>query len=334
MGSSGSGKSTTLRLIAGLERPTSGTLTLAGEVINRIPARRRHVAMVFQNGALYPHLTVRGNMEFGLRLRRVPADEIARRVSEAAEALDIAPLLQRRPRELSGGEQQRVALGRAIVQQPQLYLLDEPLSSLNASLRRSLRMVIRDLYTRLGTPMIYVTHDPHEAMALGTRIAFMRFGRLQQIGTPLDLYNNPSNRFVAEGLGTPGMNFLLGRIESAAGNLAIVIGDQRCVAADRWRKALERYQGRAVVIGVRPEHVLLSQTQNDHFGFNLTMGVQAIEDFGSEKQATLVLAEQTIVARIPARESVAGKTQILAAIPDDNVYFFDAESGERLYCPA
>ena len=240
MGSSGCGKTTTLRLIAGLEQPSDGQITIGGRPAERLPPRDRDVAMVFQQGALYPHLSVRGNLGFGLKLRRTPRQEISLRVEEAAIALDIAALLDRRPGELSFGQQQRVALGRAMVRRPKLFLLDEPLASLDGALRRQLRHEIRRLHQRLGTPMIHVTHNAGEAMALGQRIAILRDGRLQQAAHPQTLYDRPGNRFVAATLGNPGMNFLDGRIEQRDGRCQFMVSQgvalsipDRCRAAVR-----------------------------------------------------------------------------------------------------
>ncbi len=245
MGPSGCGKTTTLRLLAGLEQPTAGQIVIAGRRAERLPPRDRDVAMVFQQGALYPHLSVRGNLGFGLKLRRTPRREIGPRVAEAAAALGISELLDRRPGELSYGQQQRVALGRAIVRRPKLFLLDEPLASLDTALRRQLRHEIRGLHQRLGVPMIYVTHDAGEAMALGQRIAVMREGRLQQAADPQTLYDRPGNQFVASLLGSPGMNFLEGRVEVSDGRPQFILArDVKLPIPDRYRAAIEPYAAR------------------------------------------------------------------------------------------
>ena len=259
MGPSGCGKTTTLRLLAGLEQPTAGGIVIAGRPAERLPPRDRDVAMVFQQGALYPHLSVRGNLGFGLRLRRTPKREIGPRVEEAAAALGIAELLDRRPGELSYGQQQRVALGRAIVRRPKLFLLDEPLASLDAALRRQLRHEIRGLHQRLGVPMIYVTHDAGEAMALGQRIAVLREGRLQQVADPQTLYDRPGNRFVASLLGSPGMNFLTA---AWSGLTAVGLRTLRETSGCRFPTAvatmIEPYAGKPITLGVRPEHLRLT----------------------------------------------------------------------------
>ena len=262
MGPSGCGKTTTLRLLAGLEQPTAGRIVIAGRAAERLPPRERDVAMVFQQGALYPHLSVRGNLGFGLKLRRTPKREIGPRVEEAAAALGIAELLDRRPGELSYGQQQRVALGRAIVRRPKLFLLDEPLASLDAALRRQLRHEIRGLHQRLGVPMIYVTHDAGEAMALGQRIAILRDGRLQQVADPQTLYDRPGNRFVASLLGSPGMNFLDGRVEQTDGRcICVLAGNIRLPIPDRCRATIEPYTGKPITLGVRPEHLRLTSNR-------------------------------------------------------------------------
>src|SRR5579871_4130568 len=219
VGPSGCGKSTTLRMIAGLEEISDGEIWIGGDVVNDVPPRDRDIAMVFQNYALYPHMSVFDNMAFGLKLRKFPKDEIKRRVDEAARILDIAMLLERKPRALSGGQRQRVALGRAIVRHPQVFLFDEPLSNLDAKLRVQMRVELKKLHDRLGTTAIYVTHDQVEAMTLGDRVVVMRDGRVQQVGEPLELYNQPANRFVAGFIGSPAMNFA--RVSVAEENGAI-----------------------------------------------------------------------------------------------------------------
>src|SRR5574337_459154 len=225
VGPSGCGKSTTLRMIAGLEEITSGTIKIGDRVVNDVPPKDRDIAMVFQNYALYPHMTVYDNMAFGLKLRKFPKPEIQRRVKEAAEILGIQELLARKPRALSGGQRQRVAVGRAIVRKPQVFLFDEPLSNLDAKLRVQMRTEIKELHQRLDTTSVYVTHDQIEAMTMGDKIVVMNAGRIEQTGSPLELYDAPANLFVAGFIGSPAMNFLPATLRRAAGNATVVLGD-------------------------------------------------------------------------------------------------------------
>src|SRR4051812_31763970 len=253
VGPSGSGKSTALRMVAGLEDITEGVLKIDDAVVNDLAPRDRDIAMVFQNYALYPHMTVRENMGFALKLAGTPREEIARRVEEAAKILDIKSHLDRKPANLSGGQRQRVAMGRAIVRDPKVFLMDEPLSNLDAKLRVQTRTAISRLHDRLGTTTIYVTHDQIEAVTLGDRIAVMRAGDIQQVGAPSDLYEHPNNLFVAGFIGSPAMNFLHGRLDGDL--LRTAIGDLR--VSDELRRRLEAGNGggrRGVVVGIRPEH--------------------------------------------------------------------------------
>ncbi len=334
MGPSGCGKTTTLRLLAGLEQPTSGRIEIAGRAAERLPPRDRDAAMVFQQGALYPHLSVRGNLSFGLKLRRTPKHEIGPRVEEAAAALGISALLDRRPGELSYGQQQRVALGRAIVRRPKLFLLDEPLSSLDAVLRRQLRHEIRGLHQRLGVPMIYVTHDAGEAMALGQRIAVLRDGRLQQAADPQTLYDRPCNRYVASMLGSPAMNFLDGRVERADGGLVFALcGEVKLPIPDRCRATIEPYRGKAVTLGVRPEHLRLASEPSTEYSVPSTQysvvipaAIEAVERLGAESHVYLKAGEQVFIARAESNlGSTVGQRVLAAALPE-HLHFFDPAS--------
>ena len=311
MGPSGCGKTTTLRLIAGLEQPTAGRIVIAGRAAERLPPRDRDVAMVFQQGALYPHLSVRGNLGFGLKLRRTPKREVGPRVEEAAAALGIAELLDRRPGELSCGQQQRVALGRAIVRRPKLFLLDEPLSSLDAALRRQLRQEIRALHQRLGLPMIYVTHDAGEAMALGQRIAVLRNGRLQQVADPQTLYERPGNRFVASLLGSPGMNFLDGRVERTDGRWIFVLSERiKLPIPDRYRATIEPYAGKPITLGVRPEHVRLTVLSTQYSVLStqhsivIPATVEAVERLGAESHVYMKSGDQAEKKKKKKKKSI------------------------------
>ncbi len=334
MGPSGCGKTTTLRLLAGLEQPSAGRIVIAGRVAERLPPRDRDVAMVFQQVALYPHLSVRANLSFGLKLRRTPQREIGPRVEEAAAALGISTLLERRPGELSYGQQQRVALGRAIVRRPKLFLLDEPLSSLDAALRRQLRHEIRGLHQRLGVPMIYVTHDAGEAMALGQRIAVLRDGRLQQAADPQTLYERPCNRYVASLLGNPAMNFLDGRVERADGGLVFVLcGEVKLRIPDRCRATVEPYHGKAVTLGVRPEHLRLTTESSTEYSVPSTQysvvipaAIEAVERLGAESHVYLKAGDQVFIARAESNVWPSVGQRVLAAVLPEHLHFFDPVS--------
>jgi multiple sugar transport system ATP-binding protein len=258
VGPSGCGKTTALRMVAGLEEISEGTLKIGDRVVNNVAPRNRDIAMVFQSYALYPHLTVYDNIAFGLRLRKTPKSEIDTRVREAARVLDLEPFLERKPRALSGGQRQRVAMGRAIVRQPQAFLMDEPLSNLDAKLRVQMRAEISQLQHRLGTTTIYVTHDQVEAMTMGDRVAVMRKGELQQVASPQELYDEPVNLFVGGFIGSPAMNLLEGTLERANGGLGVNVGSETVMLDDealRRRPALKEFEGRKVIVGIRPEHL-------------------------------------------------------------------------------
>jgi multiple sugar transport system ATP-binding protein len=320
VGPSGCGKSTLLRMIAGLESISGGSIAIGGRVVNDIPPKERDIAMVFQNYALYPHMTVAQNMGFSLKLKRAPKAEIQARVQRAAEILSLSALLDRYPRQLSGGQRQRVAMGRAIVRDPQVFLFDEPLSNLDAKLRVAMRAEIKELHQRLKTTTVYVTHDQIEAMTMADKIVVMHDGEVEQIGAPLDLYDRPKNLFVAGFIGSPAMNILKGKLAvngSAAfqgsGGLNVPLSSAPAAS-----------DGRPVVFGVRPEHLQLSDN-----GFPAEVAV--VEPTGSEVQ---------VVARAPGGEEIVavfrerhmfrpGETIRLAPQPNV-VHLFDAESGQRL----
>ncbi len=339
VGPSGCGKTTVLRMIAGLEPPSRGSIVLDGQVLDGLPPRQRHVAMVFQHGALYPHLSVYGNMAFSLTLRRTAKAEIQRRVSAAAATLGIDDLLDRRPGQLSGGQRQRVALGRALVRQPKLFLFDEPLSNLEASLRSQLQGEIRRLHDRLGTTTIYVTHDQTEAMTLGQRVAVLRQGRLQQVADPLTLYRRPTNRFVAALIGMPPMNFLAGRMERHDGGLRFVVaetpGDAAPIAlpipAAR-TAALAAHVGRPILLGVRPEHLTAvgAETQATAPGARLPATVEAVERLGPVSHVSLRAGANALVARTDAACGLAVGQPVLLAVAMDAAQFFDAETEQAL----
>jgi multiple sugar transport system ATP-binding protein len=334
MGPSGCGKTTTLRLIAGLETPTSGRITFAGRDVTALPPRRRNVAMVFQQGALYPHLSVRGNLGFGLKMRGMKPGEIVPRVNEAATALAIAELLDRLPSQLSYGQQQRVALGRAMAGRPQLYLLDEPLASLDAPLRRQLRQEIRRLHQRSGVPMIYVTHDPAEAMALGERIAILRDGELQQAADPQTLYDRPANRFVASMCDNPGMNFLDARMEVAEGQCRLVLGkDAVLPMPDECQTLLSSQAGKRVTFGMRPEHVRISteySVPSNQRSLAISATVEAVESLGAETHVHLTADTQSFIARIEGNVRPTVGERVIAAVETEHLRIFDSESERAL----
>jgi multiple sugar transport system ATP-binding protein len=327
VGPSGCGKTTTLRMIAGLEEVTSGTISIGGRVVNRVRPRDRDIAMVFQNYALYPHMTVRQNLSFALRMRRVPRAEVRRRVGEAARVLGLEALMDRRPRELSGGERQRVAVGRAIVREPRAFLFDEPLSNLDARLRVSTRGELKALHQRLRTTTIYVTHDQEEAMTLGDRIVVMSAGRVQQVGPPLEVFRRPATRFVAGFIGMPAMNFLSGVLSERVFVEAGRPGPGLPVPVGAGAAAM----GREIVLGVRPQALRLS-------GAGLPVEVRVVEPLGDVMDITCATAAGTkVVARVPAGTSVVpGQKVFLSALGEDapgggGVHFFGpGEAGAAL----
>lgn len=325
LGPSGCGKSTTLRMLAGLEQANSGDIFVGGDRVNDVPTQNRDLAMVFQNYALYPHMTVAENISYPLRVRKLSREDISRKVGRVATLLEIGSLLKRRPRELSGGERQRVALARAIVREPRAYLMDEPLSNLDARLRVQMRGELKHLQHELGTTTIYVTHDQAEAMTLAHRVAVMRSGRLQQFDNPLNIYNRPANRFVAEFVGNPGMNFLDGQIDQRR---RAFTGDRISFPLEEYQLAnLDKLKSERVLIGIRPEHVRVSAAAHDGW---TAANVYVTELMGSETFVFLTLGSNRIIARAPAdfRAEVGATTWI--HFETAKVHFFDPTSGERL----
>lgn len=305
VGPSGCGKSTTLRMIAGLEEISGGTISIDGTVVNNVLPKDRDIAMVFQNYALYPHMSVYENMAFGLKLRKFPKAEIDKRVREASAMLGLDPYLERKPKALSGGQRQRVAVGRAIVRKPKVFLFDEPLSNLDAKMRVSTRTEISKLHARLGATMIYVTHDQVEAMTMGDRICVMKDGRIMQVATPLELYNRPDNLFVAGFIGSPPMNFFRGRLQKGAGNLLDFIETNSVAAPSRITldAALSArgaaYTGQEIIFGIRPEDVHdtlnLTDAQSAH---TLTVTVEVSEPMGAETFLYLSTGATNFIARV------------------------------------
>jgi multiple sugar transport system ATP-binding protein len=365
VGPSGCGKTTALRMVAGLEDITEGQLRIGERVVNHVPSRDRDIAMVFQSYALYPHLSVYENIAFGLRLKKVPKDEIDRRVKETAHLLGLEDHLKRKPKALSGGQRQRVAMGRAIVRQPQAFLMDEPLSNLDAKLRVQMRAEIARLQNDLGTTTIYVTHDQVEAMTMGDRVAVMRKGELQQVDDPQTLYDHPLNLFVGGFIGSPAMNMLHTPLESDNGNLVAVIGEQRLRLSERCisnRPALRSYAGREIVLGIRPENLEdAAVVGSESDGARLQGEVVLREALGSEIMAHVAIegrAAETDETRELARDVGApegdqeigveeGKTILVArfnarsrvktgevaeiAVDTEALHFFDPESGLGIY---
>ncbi|HRK34082.1 MAG TPA: sn-glycerol-3-phosphate ABC transporter ATP-binding protein UgpC [Candidatus Hydrogenedentes bacterium] len=332
VGPSGCGKSTTLRMIAGLEDISSGEVRIDGRVVNDVAPKDRDIAMVFQNYALYPHMTVFKNMAFGLTLRRLPSREIEQRVHEAAKILSIEHLLNRKPKALSGGERQRVAVGRAIVRNPKVFLFDEPLSNLDAKLRVQMRAEINKLHNRLQSTMIYVTHDQVEAMTMGDRIVVMLGGVIQQIATPLELYNRPVNKFVAGFIGSPPMNMIDGEIYASNGALRFRSADgtiDLLVDASH-RAALEAYSGKKITLGIRPEHFSENATQTAVDGKSLSAKVEVVEPMGSEIYLYLALGKQTLTARIISDTEPAVDAPHVIDVAMDRAHYFDPSTEKTI----
>ena len=329
VGPSGCGKTTVLRMIAGLETVSSGDIYIGETRVNDLAPKDRDIAMVFQNYALYPHMSIRDNMGFGLRIQRLPKSEIDARVREAAEILGLADLLERKPKELSGGQRQRVAVGRAIVRKPRLFLFDEPLSNLDAKLRVAMRAEISKLHRRLGATIIYVTHDQVEAMTMADRIFIMSKGVLQQSGTPMEVYARPANRFVAGFIGSPAMNFIGATLEPRDGRLLIDAGDFRVDVPELFRPRLQPYAGRRVVFGVRPEDI--GPANGALNGSTVSARADVVETLGSEIFAHLACGSHSIVARMdvperPLRVGDAIKVDFRMA----KTHVFDAETSQTI----
>jgi multiple sugar transport system ATP-binding protein len=327
VGPSGCGKSTSLRMLAGLEEITEGTIRIGDRVVNDVPPKDRDIAMVFQSYALYPHMTVYENMAFGLRLRRTPKEDIDRRVREAAGILGIEGLLERRPRELSGGQRQRVAVGRAIVREPAVFLMDEPLSNLDAKLRVQARSEIIKLHQRLGTTFIYVTHDQMEAMTMGSRIAVLKDGLLQQIDSPQQLYDFPNNIFVAGFIGSPSMNFFDAALVKEDGKLLADTSEFRVTVPESKKQAWSRALGKKVILGVRPEDIFDPDFVPP--GINaapVEAVVDVTEPMGNEVFVYLTAGEHSFVARVDPRTKASIGHTVHPVINTDRMHLFDAET--------
>jgi multiple sugar transport system ATP-binding protein len=325
VGPSGCGKTTALRCVAGLEEISDGRLLIGDRVVNDVPAKDRNIAMVFQSYALYPHMSVYDNLAFGLKLRKTPKDEIKRRVADAGKILGLDQLLDRKPKALSGGQRQRVALGRAIVREPSVFLMDEPLSNLDAKLRVETRANIARLHQRLGTTTVYVTHDQVEAMTMGDRIAVMRDGILQQVGTPQDLYDHPTNVFVAGFIGSPAMNFATASINDGG----LTMGSQKLGMSGHLSELIHgRAQGSNVLLGFRPEH--LDLVQQGDAALRIPAKVDVVEYLGNEELLHAQIEGAEIVALVPSDRQVAAGAQVEFTVPADKLHLFDPETEKTL----
>ncbi len=331
VGPSGCGKTTTLRLVAGLEQLDGGEIRIGDRVVNDVAPKDRDIAMVFQNYALYPHMTVAANLGFGLKMRRVAKAEIRRRVGEVAEMLGLTDLLDSKPAALSGGERQRVAVGRAIVRRPQVFLFDEPLSNLDAKLRVRMRTELKSMHQEMRDTIIYVTHDQEEAMTLGDQLVIMNEGRVQQSGAPLDLYNYPVNRFVAGFIGTPPMNFLRGRLEAEGGTLCFAGPAGRLRLPQDSAAALPTHTGQAVTLGLRPEHLKLGHAGSSD-GPALRASVAVVEPLGDSALVHLdTTSGERVVVRVPPTLSVAPGQNADLIVDMARAYLFsDGQAGKRL----
>ncbi len=310
VGPSGCGKTTILRMIAGLEDITSGLIQIGGKVVNEVPPKERDIAMVFQNYALYPHMSVYQNMSFGLKLRKTPKDEIERRVRNAAEILNITELMERRPKQLSGGQRQRVAMGRAIVRDPVVFLFDEPLSNLDAKLRVQMRTEIKKIHQRVQTTVVYVTHDQVEAMTLADRIVVMNDGIIEQVGTPDEMYSEPKTHFVASFIGSPSMNFLPCQLTKTAGGLAVRLTDELSLPVPESRTA--RYASHAdkeMLFGIRPEHVTERRPHANGAQYDIDARIDVVEPMGMDTMVFFALGTTDICARVePTQVGNVGET--------------------------
>jgi multiple sugar transport system ATP-binding protein len=326
VGPSGCGKSTLLRMIAGLEDIGEGTLSIDGKKINDLSPKDRDIAMVFQNYALYPHMSVYDNMAFGLKLKHCPKSEIRSRVLQTAQLLEIEDVLQRKPKTLSGGQRQRVAIGRAIIRRPKVFLFDEPLSNLDAKLRTQMRIELQRLHRKIDATMIYVTHDQTEAMTLGDRIAVLNKGKLMQLDSPMQLYKYPANRFVAGFIGTPSMNFLKGRIKKEDGYYFIHdYADCQFMLGPRIPKEVESYLDKSIELGLRPEDLIVCHGEDKSSDCHLQ--VLAYENMGNEQLVYLSLAGQTLIARRPPTEMVQTGKELGVSFVKDKIIYLDPGSG-------
>lgn len=339
VGSSGCGKSTTLRMIAGLEEITEGEIYIGDKLVNDVAPKDRDIAMVFQNYALYPHMSVYDNMAFGLKLRKTSHSEIDRRVKQAAEILGIEELMDRKPRALSGGQRQRVAIGRAIVREPKVFLMDEPLSNLDAKLRNQMRAELIKLRERVNTTFIYVTHDQTEAMTLGDRIVIMKDGFIQQIGTPENVFNQPANAFVAGFIGSPMMNFFKAQLIRTGDKYRVELYDAKINLSPSREKILlaKNVESVPITLGIRPEHIRLVETVTEN---SFTAELDVSEMMGSEvylhaltEDEKLIIRVQTAILPTSVALKLYEKQQLRLAIPEPLIHLFDADTGENMCLP-
>lgn len=330
VGPSGCGKSTTLRMIAGLEEITSGELYIDGKLVNNVSPKDRDIAMVFQNYALYPHMTVFENMAFGLKLRKFPKEEIKQRVTDAAKILGLEEYLNRKPKALSGGQRQRVAVGRAIVRKPKVFLFDEPLSNLDAKLRVQMRTEISKLHQSLGATMIYVTHDQTEAMTMGDRIVVMKDGVIHQIDTPLNLYNNPVNKFVAEFIGSPSMNFIAGQVSGEDGIKFNSLGNSLVLSLGAAADRLKNYINKSVWIGIRPEDIYEYKSDGGKVESKINVKLEVVEPMGNEIFLYFTIDASQFVARVPAREKPEPNSIKTLTFDLSKLHFFDPDSEKSI----
>ncbi|MFW6034698.1 MAG: ABC transporter ATP-binding protein [Halothermotrichaceae bacterium] len=338
VGPSGCGKSTTLRMVAGLEEITEGTIEIGETVVNDVPPKDRDIAMVFQNYALYPHMDVYNNMAFGLKLRKFAKEEIENRVQNAAEILGIEQLLDRKPKQLSGGQRQRVALGRAIVREPKVFLMDEPLSNLDAKLRVQMRTELSKLHDRLQTTVIYVTHDQTEAMTMGDRIVVLRDGLIQQVDDPLTLYNQPNNMFVAGFIGSPAMNFLDAKLVNEGGTYYVdgQEGTFKVAIPESITKdvpELEDYIGKDVVFGIRPEDLSDASLEPDRVrdDNSFEAEIEVVEPMGSEIYLYMTIQDHSMIARVEAESTAQVGDTVKLLVTGEKMHLFDAETEEAIF---
>ena len=328
VGPSGCGKSTLLRMIAGLEEISEGTLSIDGKRINDLGPRDRDIAMVFQNYALYPHMTVYDNMAFGLKLKKFKKTEIKERVMQTAKLLEIEDELYRKPKTLSGGQRQRVAIGRAIIRRPKVFLFDEPLSNLDAKLRSQMRIELQKLHREINATMIYVTHDQTEAMTLGNRIAVLNKGNLMQLDTPLQLYKNPNNRFVAGFIGSPTMNFIKGILKKEGDHFFIEASPGcKILLGSAIPSSLQSNVGNELEIGIRPENIIISDNEIAGTGQNI-LEVAAYENMGNEQLIYLALNNQTLIARRQQQDPLEIGFKFFVSFPEEKIIFIDPSNGE------
>jgi multiple sugar transport system ATP-binding protein len=324
LGPSGCGKSTVLNMIAGLEKPTEGVIKIGDEIVNDLPPKDRDIAMVFQSYAIYPHMAIRENIAFPLKLRKYPPDEIERRVNETAKLLEIEPLLDRKPKELSGGQRQRVALGRALVRRPKVFLMDEPLSNLDAKLRVYMRGEIKKLHEKLGVTTVYVTHDQAEAMTMADRVCLINHGIIQQIGTPTDMYDHPKNLFVAGFLGSPPMNFIRGTFKEADGKAYFATSTFSYEIPEAMASKIEKgMTSKEIILGVRPEDIDLFRDERPK---TIEGVVYVIEPMGSELLVSMKIGDDKIIAKTPPTFVAKTDEHLWVNFDNTRIHFFDTKT--------